>query len=165
MPDLGKTQADMVKRAFFTMTEELQKTRDKISLYESMLGPGAAHINPTPSKPSMIDKHGPEHAIMMLERLRPREKELVRTIKSYVDVIDEESWLHYLMWRRYVDGAEWKQIQREIFGRERDFFTKNSKYRRKLFRGHDSALKVIWLNFGKVKQPHPREPPEKYKEG
>lgn len=163
MSKVRDAQVDLIQDHLVTVSTELQDARERLSLLECSLLPGAWQPRDTLAKSASLTVHRQEDRITEILRLRERVELLEQDIRAYIACLrgancDRKKM--YMLHRRYTDGAEWQTILPELFGACADYDQKQSKYRRKMFRWHESSLQYIWKHFGR-----PREPPEQVKEG
>ena len=151
-----KSQADAMKDWLISFRLEEEKIAElqeqRAMLRASMTSIGAQEITDMPRPPSSF-KDRMADDVIRLEALdakiaaKTASQEVCRhSIQAVVRTLRREN-AREIIRMRYLCGKEWAEIMRSLYRRETDFLQKPGKYRRKMFRQHEGALKEMAKNW------------------
>ena len=151
-----KSQADAMKDWLISFRLEEERIAElqeqRAMLRASMTSISAQEISDMPRSPSSFKDRMTDDVIRM-EALEAKiaaktasQESCRRSIQTAVNSLRREN-AREIIRLRYLNGKEWAEIMRILYQREPDFLQKQSKYRRKMFRQHEGALKEMSKNW------------------
>lgn len=127
------------------INEQLEKLRE---LRARIMGIGAQEITDMPRAPAKIRDVLAEYMIRAEEieermnaRILQHEKDRAAILRllDRLKTVEERSIIKH----RYLYGREWAEVMVAVYHNSADFGGKQEAYRRKMYRAHDNALRMM----------------------
>lgn len=134
-------------RNYSLLLEEIEGEQERLAMLtykmigsSSGLGDGMPRSSsPDPDRMGLqwSIKESLEQKLVVLNQM---EKEKREKIEEELQDKVEEPQERRIIRLRYIDGLEWIEIQKIMFGRRKDYYENEEKYKRLVFRIHGNAL-------------------------
>lgn len=123
--------------------EHLQDIEEEITMIPARSNDGMPHGSRKENDRMAVKIERKEKIEEKLQTLRIKEKEERVTIEKSMDSAKLDAMEEQIIYLRYICGYDWARVQKILFIKKNDYYTKEQSYKRRMFRIHKKSLEKM----------------------